>query len=194
MQTVVKKIGGDKNGGTRTVVVKKGPKWYPADDVKKPVPSRKRIHKQTRLRSSIKCGSVLILLTGRYRGMRVVFLKQLTSGLLLVTGPMSVNGIPMRRVNQAYTIATSTVVDVSKVDVKKFDDAYFKRVPVEDGAEVMEVDSEKKKPVVSKERMADQKAVDSALVPVVDKVPMLRSYLKSKFTLAKGQHPHEMKF
>ena len=35
--------------------------------------------------------------------------------------------MPIRRVSQAYVIATSTKVDISKVNVQKFDDKYFAR-------------------------------------------------------------------
>lgn len=43
----------------------------------------------------------------------------------VIIGPFKVNGVPLRRVNQSYVIATSTKVDVSGVDVGKFDDLYF---------------------------------------------------------------------
>ena len=57
----------------------------------------------------------------------MVVLKVLSSGLLLVSGPYNVNGVPLRRVNQKYVIATSTNVDVKGVDVSKIDDAFFAR-------------------------------------------------------------------
>ena len=74
------------------------PKFYPADDVKTPL-KRRVIRKPTVLRSSIQPGTVLILLAGRFKGKRVVFLKQLPSGLLLITGPFKVNGVCFHSLN-----------------------------------------------------------------------------------------------
>jgi large subunit ribosomal protein L6e len=81
-------------------------------------------------------GTVLILLAGRFRGKRVILLKPLDQGVLLVTGPFKVNGVPLRRVNARYVIATSTRVDIKSLDKKLLDkvssDEYFARDKVKD--------------------------------------------------------------
>lgn len=110
-------VGGANNGGKRLVPTQKASRFYPAEDVHLPKKSRKH-PKPATLRSTITPGTVLILLAGRFRGKRVVFLKQLDSGLLLVTGPYKVNGVPLRRVNQAYVISTSTKIELGDFKVR----------------------------------------------------------------------------
>lgn len=50
-------------------------KWYKADDEKTRFVRKSKAPRPTKLRKSITPGTVLILLAGRYRGKRVVFLK-----------------------------------------------------------------------------------------------------------------------
>ena len=86
-------------------------------------------------RPTLTPGAILILLAGRFRGKRVILLKTLPQGVLLVTGPFKVNGVPLRRVNAAYVIATSQKVDLSGLDVKKIEEvseeSYFARDKVD---------------------------------------------------------------
>ena len=106
-------------------------KWYPADDDKSHFARKYKAPRPTRLRKNIAPGQILILLGGRFKGKRVVFLKQLKSGLLLVTGPHKINGVPLKRVNQAYVIPTATKVSITGVNVDGVDDDYFARAKVQ---------------------------------------------------------------
>jgi len=90
----------------------KTPSFYPGEDVKFPLKRAEQASRSnpTKLRASVTPGTVLVLLAGHFKGKRVIFLKQLASGLLLVCGPYGVNGVPVKRVNQCYVIATSQKV------------------------------------------------------------------------------------
>mmetsp|Transcript_15090 Transcript_15090/g.41304 ORF Transcript_15090/g.41304 Transcript_15090/m.41304 type:complete len:183 (-) Transcript_15090:101-649(-) len=152
--------------------------------------------KAAKLRKSITPGTVMILLAGRFRGKRCIFLKQLESGLLLVTGPYAVNGIPLRRVNQRYCIATSHKVDVGGADYSSVGDAYFKREE-DKKKKAKKTESgffapEAERKGMSEEKKDGQKKMDSGLVSSLDQTT--KFYLKSLFSLSEKMYPHEMKF
>merc|ERR1712087_905768 len=149
--------------------------------------------KATKLKKSITPGSVLILLAGRFRGRRVVFLKQLESGLLLVTGPYAVNGVPLRRVNQKFCIATSLKVDLKGADFKSVSDTYFARTAEKaKKSESSVFATEQGKSGMSDEKKAGQKKLDADIVKGLG--ADVKSYLKARFSLSANMYPHEMKF
>jgi len=183
---------------SREVPAQKAQKWYPAEDEAQPKKVRKSVRSWAP-RSSLQPGTVLILLAGRFRGKRVVLLKTLEQGVLLVTGPFKINGVPLRRVNSRYVIATSMKVDVSGLDSKKIEEVsqpkYFtsEKVKEKAGEEAFFKQGEKpEKKQVTSIRAADQKAIDKALIANIKKVDFLPSYLASNFSLRKGDKPHEM--
>jgi len=53
-------------------------------------------------------------------------------------------------------------------------------------------DLKERKP--NEERVEDQKTVDEQILPEISKVPHLKKYMKTLFSLRKGQYPHLMKF
>lgn len=124
--------------------------------------------------------------------------------MLLVTGPFKVNGVPLRRVNSRYVIATKTSVPLDGIDQGTLDRVggadYFKRDRKADkkGSEeafFKQLQGEKvQKKEVSKTRAEDQKNVDDALLKTIRKERFLNEYLKAQFALRSGDRPHEMVF
>lgn len=93
-------------------------------------------------------------------------------------------------------IATSTKVDVSGVDVSKFNVEYFARekTPRSKKSEADFFNEEQPKKEIKQERIADQKSVDAALLSAIKKTPLLKQYLSSSFSLKSGDKPHLLKF
>merc|ERR1711992_164480 len=198
---VEKKIGGAKNGGTRMVRVKKLANDYPTADAPAKGTSVNFFSKHKRtVRDSLSAGTVAIVLAGVHKGKRVVVLKQLETGLLLVTGPFKLNGTPLRRVNQRFLLATATKIDVSGVKIPDtINDKYFARVKAEKSAkkdgDIFDAKKEGYKP--SEQRKTDQTAIDTQVLAAIKshkEGQALRQYLKATFALSKGQYPHKMSF
>merc|ERR1739845_254855 len=114
-------------------------------------------------------------------------LKQMGTGLLLITGPHKLNGCPLRRINQRYLLATSAKVDLAGVAVpENVNDKYFARVKAKKAAY---------KP--SEQRKKDQVTVDTQVLEAIKKHgdgKVLKQYLRASFALSKGQYPHNMAF
>merc|ERR1711998_33597 len=191
---ITKKVW-QKEAAPKAAAPKKATRYYPAEDVKKKLGNHHNTTKMTKLRASITPGAVLILLAGRFKGQRVVFLKQLDSGLLLISGPFKVNGVPLRRVPQSYVIATKTVVDISGVSIpaEVTDSLFVKPKSTKKKSDELFFEKEKET-TIDESRKKLQAAVDDKLIAAVKKTPLLEEYLKAKFSLQKGDLPHKMTF
>jgi large subunit ribosomal protein L6e len=200
----IKKVGGEKNGGERKVLIKKPASLLTSERSRVRPKSRKAPFSKHKhhLRKSLTPGTVVIILAGRHKGKRAVFLKQLNSGLLLITGPFKLNACPLRRINQIYVIATKTKLDISKAKIPEhLDDKYFRRArrtkKATKSAEPDIFASKKEAYVLSDQRKKDQGEVDKEILAVVKAHPdkkYLFGYLGSTWSLRKNEYPHALVF
>ncbi len=119
-----------------------------------------------------------------------------------MTGPYAVNGVPLRRVNPAYVLSTSTKVSLDGVNAN-VDDAFFKSHKRYTKNELKNAsDIRLKKVAEDKEGESKwraelknvQKAIDAKLVENIKKVEHLKGYLGTRFTITNATKPHELKF
>lgn len=165
---------------------------------KHPRVGAKKVHNAPKVRKSLSPGTVAIMLTGPYMGRRVVVLKALDSGFVVVAGPYSVNHVPLRRAHPKRLIATSTKLDVAAVDLSALNDAIFKKPATEKQPKTIteQKGGKKERQPRSEELKALSTKIDAALAVAVKKVPLLDQYLKAKFSLTGTFNlaPHELKF
>ena len=169
--------------------------WYPVSNFKGHFVRKCKVPKKTHISAELVPGQVVILLAGRFRGRRVVFLKKLESGLLLVTGPYKYNGVPLKRVNAAYVLPTNTKLKLDGKVADSVKDEFFKKTElnIKDEKDFF-VDEKAKKERVTEERKKEQTTVDTEVKKAVDGVPMMKEYLRNRFALKNGDKPHLMKF
>jgi large subunit ribosomal protein L6e len=126
----------------------------------------------------------------------------LASGNLLVTGPYAINGVPLKRVNPAYVIKTSTKVSVDGVNAN-VDDAFFKKEKHFTQSQLKNASEARLKRVEASKQASQkwretaqqtQKTVDAKLLENIKKVEHLKGYLGTRFTLYNNTKPHELAF
>ena len=169
--------------------------WYKVSDLKSHFKRACKAPKKTHVSTELTAGQVVIILSGRFRGRRVIFLKKLENNLILVTGPYKYNGVPLKRVNAAYVLPTNTKIKLDDKVADKIDNKLFNRVKIERKKEADFFEDEKvKRERVTKERKDAQNEIDTIVKKGVDEVPMMKEYLRNRFALKNGDKPHLMKF
>ena len=118
--------------------------------------------------------------------------------VLLLIGPYRYNGVPLRRFNRTYMILTKTCVNISKVKVSSIKMKLFRRKMIKTSLKKNRkfVSKATKKPIIRrcKELILLQKSIDDSVCESVRKIPHLKQYLQSHFTLTNKDRPHMMRF
>lgn len=206
---VVKKVKGAQNGGERKVLVKQGPRFYPTETRPKKSKTGRVTFKNhpRKFKKGLEPGRILIILAGKHRGKRVVLLKTLKSGLLLVSGPFKLNGCPLRRMHQKFVIVTRTKIPFDDVKIPKhINDKYFKAKKVSSSkgkktkqggnifAKGKKTTSVKPNRVKGEDQLQVDKQVLKAIKEKMGDKKTILAYLGSFFYLRNHMYPHKLKF
>jgi len=153
--------------------------------------------RQTRLRKNMTPGRVCVCLIGPYTSKKVVFLKQLDSGLLLCA---CLNNGSVRRFPQKWLLCTSQAVAISGIqkNLTGWTDSSFSVLKTESADD----DGDKEdgffdKNASSKNVPAEfQSQVDGTIKAVEGCVDdkYMTMYLKARFTLESDMGPHATNF
>jgi len=175
-------------------------KSMPQGDI--PMP-RKLILNKHKLRKSITPGTVGILLKGPQKARRVIFIKQLESGLLMVANPVS--GDEPTTIDHRYFMSTKLKLDISGVKVPEemvhthFHNKAERRkayLKARRTATVLGEGENKPAGFTDEQKAINKKLVDQ-LADIVQKhpeSPVLEGYMKTKFRLTHRDFPHRMNF
>lgn len=135
-------------------------------------------------------GTVAVVLIGPYQSKKVVFLKQLESGLLLCA---CLNNNSVRRFPQKWLLATSQNVDVSGVGLNYFNDKSFAGFAKKssDPSEFFQENQQKATPE-SQDFTAAKDKVLKAVGAAAQKEELLFEYCCARFTLDKEVPAHAL--
>ncbi|KAF8820533.1 ribosomal protein RPL6 [Cardiosporidium cionae] len=141
--------------------------------------------------------------------------------MLIVAGPSVINGVPMRRMNPRYVIATSTRIDLSNMQeqletLSTLPSSAFSLSKAEKRKLLKEKSSTKTgtfdddaslfvtPETVGKKRSFDtpqgqaykdvQRAINKKLSATLKNDDLLKRYLQTDFSLRNGMYPHQMAF
>jgi len=175
-------------------------KKMPMGDI--PMPRKGKLHSH-KLRKSITPGTIGIILKGPQKTRRVVFIKQVESGLMIVANPVA--GLEPTTVDSRYFLSTKVKLDISGVKVPEemvhshFHNKAERRKAYLKARRAGTVlgELELKPKGFTDEQKAINKKLDDQLIPVIQKHAdgaVLENYMKAKFTLTHRDFPHRMVF
>lgn len=124
-------------------------------------------------------GMVVVVLEGVFASKRVVYLKKLDNNLALCTGPKSINGVPLFKIDERYLLATLTVLDIgTNISVDEKNVFLSKR---DDHSAPMDADVDA------------EKETDAAVAKAVKNVEFMKAYLSEPFEIDSSKNFYSLK-